>query len=316
MSGAHLPVMMSEVVSALAPRDQGIYVDGTFGRGGYTRGILKAASCQVYAIDQDPAAIAAGQAVMQEFASRLTLLQGRFGTMRSMLSTAGVKSVDGVTLDLGVSSPQLDDASRGFSFQADGPLDMRMGQSGQSAADLVNSMDEKQLADIIFNYGEERYSRRVARQIVALREQQPFTRTLQLADAVRKVVPRAKDGIDPATRTFQALRIAVNDELGELNRGLIAAVQLLKPQGRLAIVSFHSLEDRAVKNFFRRHSASAPQQSRHIPANDSFVPSLTLITKKPIEASTEEITRNPRARSAKLRVAERTAAPFIEENAA
>lgn len=316
MSGTHHPVLVSEVVSALAPRDHGIYVDGTFGRGGYTRSILNAASCQVYAIDQDPVAIAAGQPFKQEFAPRLTLLQGRFGTMRTMLSTAGVKSVDGVTLDLGVSSPQLDDATRGFSFQADGPLDMRMGQNGETAADLVNSMDEKQLADIIFNYGEERYSRRVARQIVALRQEQPFTRTLQLADAVRKVVPRAKDGIDPATRTFQALRIAVNDELGELNRGLIAAVQLLKPQGRLAIVSFHSLEDRAVKNFFRRHSASAPQHSRHIPANDSFVPSLTLITKKPIEASAEEINRNPRARSAKLRVAERTAAPFIEENAA
>jgi 16S rRNA (cytosine1402-N4)-methyltransferase len=316
MSGAHRPVMLSEVVSAIAPYDHGIYVDGTFGRGGYTQGILQAANCSVYAIDRDPAAIAAGQNLVREFAPRLTLLAGRFGTMHTMLSTAGVKSVDGVTLDLGVSSPQLDEADRGFSFQADGPLDMRMGAEGETAADLVNTLDEKQLADIIFNYGEERLSRRVARQIVSLRQQQPFTRTKQLADAVRKVVPRAKDGIDPATRTFQALRIAVNDELGELKRGLIAAVQLLKPQGRLVIVSFHSLEDRAVKNFFRAHSASAPQTSRHIPANDSFVPSLRLITKKPLEPSEDESNRNPRARSAKLRIAERTDAPFTMENAA
>lgn len=316
MTGQHQPVLLQEVVTALAPKTNGVYVDGTFGRGGYTRAILSATQCEVYAIDRDPDAIGAGQSLVQEFAPRLKLIEGCFGDMQQLLRNQGVTTVDGVTLDLGVSSPQLDQAERGFSFMADGPLDMRMAQSGESAADLVNTASEKDLADIIFNYGEERLARRVARQIVALRREQPFARTNQLADAVRRVVPRAKDGIDPATRTFQAIRIAVNDELGELTRGLTAAEHLLKPQGRMAIVSFHSLEDRAVKNFMRQRSENAVRNSRHIPANDSFVPSLMVVTRKPIAATDEEITRNPRARSAKLRVAERTEAPPTQENAA
>jgi 16S rRNA (cytosine1402-N4)-methyltransferase len=226
--------------------------------------------------------------------------------------------VDGVTLDLGVSSPQIDRPERGFSFRTDGPLDMRMGQSGPTAADIVNHADERELADIIFQYGEERHSRRVAKKIIEARAAKRITRTQQLADIVHGAVPRAKDGIDPATRTFQALRIYVNDELNELRRGLDAAETLLKPQGRLAVVSFHSLEDRVVKDFLRRHSLKHSGVSRHQPANDhgAPAPSFRLLTRKPQTPSAEENHDNPRARSAKLRVAERTDAPDPKENAA
>lgn len=317
MGHDHIPVMMPEVVAALAPHDDGIYVDGTFGRGGYSRALLKAAKTRVIGIDRDPDAVKIGLKLAEEFKPRFTMLQGPFGVMDLLLAGEQIRAVHGVTLDLGVSSPQIDDPERGFSFQANGPLDMRMSCSGPTAADFVNELDEKSLADIIYHLGEERHARRVARKIVENRSQQPLTTTRQLAELVRSVVPRSADGIDPATRTFQALRIHVNDELGELNRALIAAENMLKPTGRLAIVSFHSLEDRTVKEFLRRRSEAAANPSRHLPANNNIqAPSFRLITRKPELPSAEESQNNPRARSAKLRVAERTEAPAFQENAA
>jgi 16S rRNA (cytosine1402-N4)-methyltransferase len=300
-------VLLREVVEALSVRDDAIYVDGTFGAGGYTRAILDAARCKVIAIDRDPDAIANGKTLADASAGRLELLRGRFGDMADLLDG---RAVDGVTLDLGVSSMQLDQAQRGFSFRFDGPLDMRMGQDGPSAADLVNTMDEGELADLIYQLGEERHSRRVARAIVAAR---PFARTLQLAQTVRSAVPKSGDGIDPATRTFQALRIAVNDELGELDRALVAAERVLAPGGRLAIVTFHSLEDRRVKNFLAARSGRAPSPSRHLPATaEARSPTFRLVSSKAIAPGAEETRANPRARSAKLRAAERTDAPGWE----
>ena len=317
-SSTHIPVMLPNVIEALMPHDNGIYIDGTFGRGGYARALLAQGSTRVIGIDRDPDAIKAGQNMVEEFKPRLVLLQGPFGAMDVLLAGAHVEKVDGVALDLGVSSPQFDQAERGFSFQADGPLDMRISRSGPTAADVVNETDEKTLADIIYSYGEERLSRRVAHRIVEVRAKTRITRTHQLADIVRSVVPRSNDGLDPATRTFQALRMHVNDELGELSRGLVAAERLLKPHGRLAVVSFHSLEDRTVKEFLRRRSATNLITSRHLPANDHQVltPSFRLVIRKPQIPSLEESTLNPRARSAKLRVAERTEAPVYKEYAA
>lgn len=314
----HVPVLLNEVMEALELKDKGIYVDGTFGRGSYSREMLTRAKTNVYGIDRDPAAVKAAETITTEFKPRFKILQGPFGAMDVLLAGEHIQQVDGVALDLGVSSPQLDEAERGFSFQADGPLDMRMSQSGPSAADIVNTMDEKELADIIFTCGEERHSRRVAKQIVEARTGNRIMRTKQLAEIVRRAVPRSADGLDPATRTFQALRIHVNDELGELRRGLAAAEILLKPNGRLAVVSFHSLEDRAVKDFLRRRSATTVSLSRHMPANDSKPPEPTfrLLTRKPQIPSAEEARTNPRARSAKLRVAERTDAPVLKEYAA
>ncbi len=310
----HSSVMLAEVLKALSPRDGGVYVDATFGAGGYSRGLLEAADCTVWGIDRDPLAQGIGQEMGREFGGRLTVLSGRFGDMYQLLDSVGVSRVDGVALDLGVSSMQLDDPARGFSFRADGPLDMRMGQGsdgGMSAADVVNSLAEQELADLIYKYGEERASRRVARAIVEQRAKSPITRTEELAGLIRSVVRKSKDGIDPATRTFQALRIVVNDELGELTRGLAGAEALLAPGGRLAVVSFHSLEDRAVKEFLRERSGSGPRPSRHLPdlPTKGAAPTFTLIkrgTEKPGEAETR---RNPRARSARLRWAERTDAP-------
>lgn len=306
-SVAHIPVMLHEVVEALAPRKGGIYVDATFGRGGYSRALLKAADCLVYAIDRDPDAIEAGQKMVDEFAPRLTLLQGPFGAMDVLLAGQHVAQVDGVALDLGVSSPQIDQPERGFSFSFDGPLDMRMSRSGPSAADVVNEMPEQELANVIYELGEERHSRKVARAIAEARRQGRITRTMKLADIVRKAVPRSKDGLDPATRTFQALRIYVNDEIGELNRALAASENILKARGRLAVVSFHSLEDRAVKDFLRQRSGARVALSRYIPLNDGPCKpaSFRLLAKKPQTPSPKESAANPRARSAKLRVAER-----------
>ncbi len=306
---AHVPVLRHEAVAALAPHAGGTYVDGTFGRGGYTQTLLDSApDLQVFAIDRDPEAIAAGQKMVAAYAPRLTLLHGPFGAMDVLLAGQSVTQVDGIVLDIGVSSPQLDDPARGFSFGADGPLDMRMSQSGPSAADIVNEMPERDLADLIFTLGEERCARRVAHAIIEARALQPLTRTTELATLIRKVVPRARDGIDPATRSFQALRIYVNDELGELRRALEAALRLLKPQGRLAVVCFHSLEDRVVKEFMR-YQAGGLSVSRHRPANDVPPPCLRILTKKPVSPSETECAVNPRARSARLRAAERTDAP-------
>jgi 16S rRNA (cytosine1402-N4)-methyltransferase len=305
----HIPVMLAEVVDGIAPRDGGAYLDGTFGAGGYSRALLDAASCRVFGIDQDPAAVARGRAMATEYSGRLTMIEGRFGDMDQLLAREGIEAVDGIALDVGVSSMQLDEAERGFSFAKDGPLDMRMSQSGPTAADIVNTMAEGDLADIIHELGEERYARRVARAIVEARKEKPFSRTAELARVVRRAVPKSKDGIDQATRTFQALRIYVNDELGELERGLEAAERLLSPGGRLAVVSFHSLEDRAVKNFLRARAGQAARPSRHLPALDAPPATFTLLQRKPMEPGAEETARNPRARSARLRIAERTSAP-------
>ncbi|MCA1972660.1 MAG: 16S rRNA (cytosine(1402)-N(4))-methyltransferase RsmH [Caenispirillum sp.] len=309
----HVPVLLAEVLEALAVRAGGIYVDGTFGAGGYTRAILEAADCTVVAIDRDPEAQMRAEPLKQAFPGRFTLLSGRFGDMATLLPAHGFAApVDGVALDIGVSSMQIDEAERGFSFAKDGPLDMRMEKAGRSAADVVNEADEAELADIIHFYGEERYARRVARAIVEARAEKPFERTLELAEVVRRVVRKGKDGIDPATRTFQGLRIAVNDELGELERGLAGAEAILAPGGRLAVVTFHSLEDRVAKRFIRERSGRTGGVSRHVPvdvAASGPAPTFLDVSRKAIAPGPEECRANPRARSAKLRVAERTDAP-------
>lgn len=306
--GAHIPVLLAEVVAALKPHDDGLYLDGTFGGGGYSEAILRSANCQVVALDRDPAAVKRGEPLARLYAGRLTLIEGRFSEMERLLAPLGIEHVAGVALDLGLSSAQIDDPARGFSFRADGPLDMRMSAEGRSAADLVNSADETELAAIIRDYGEERFARRIARAIVAAR---PLARTGELVAAIRSVVPQT-GSIDPATRTFQALRIAVNEELDELDRGLAAAERLLEPGGRLAVVAFHSLEDRRVKDFLRQRGGAAPQASRHLPQTRTPAPSFRIIERKPVAPSAAEIARNPRARSARLRAAERTAAPAWE----
>lgn len=301
MSG-HLPVMLHEVIEALAPRDGAHYVDGTFGGGGYSSAILEAADCRVLGIDRDPAAIARGQALVERFAGRLTLVQGEFSRMDEF-----TRESDGVVLDLGVSSFQFDEPARGFSFREDGPLDMRMSLEGESAADVVNSADERTLTLIISRYGEEKNARRIARAIIAAR---PVTGTAQLAAIVSEAQGPAalRHAIHPATRTFQALRIHVNDELGELERGLDASLNILKPQGRLVVVSFHSLEDRIVKQFLSSRSTAAPRASRHAPVTAAPKPLFELITHRPRTPSAEEIESNPRARSAKLRAGLKLAA--------
>lgn len=308
----HISVLLSEVVESLAPRAGGFYLDGTFGAGGYSVAILDAAACRVAGIDRDPGAVARGHALESAAGGRFTMIEGRFGDMDELLRVRGVNQVDGIALDIGVSSMQLDEAERGFSFAKDGPLDMRMEQAGPSAADLVNGTEEAELADIIYRYGEERLSRRVAKAIVSARKDKKFERTAELAALVRRVVPKHADGIDPATRTFQALRIAVNDELGELERGLAAAERLLAPGGRLAVVTFHSLEDRVVKEFLKTRSGEAARPSRHLPqAAHGPAASFTLLHRRAVRAGADETQRNPRARSAKLRAAGRTdAAPW------
>ena len=316
-SGGHRPVMLREVTEVLNPRDDGIYVDATFGAGSYSRALLDAARCTVWGIDRDPDAIDAGRALADRYTGRLHLIAGRFGEMTALLS-GRVDTADGIALDVGVSSMQLDQAERGFSFRQDGPLDMRMQKSGPSAADAVASLDERALADIIHGYGEERRARAIARAIVSARQTAPITRTLQLAEIVRRAVgSRARDGIDPATRTFQALRIHVNDELGELDRGLVGAERLLRSGGCVAVVTFHSLEDRRVKTFLRRRSGLSPRQSRHLPERPAGAgdpaPSFRLLPANGTTPGAEEIRANPRARSARLRAAERTAHPAWPE---
>jgi 16S rRNA (cytosine1402-N4)-methyltransferase len=298
----HVPVMLSEVIAALAPRDGAHYIDGTFGGGGYARAILEAADCKVLGIDRDPEAIARGQALVERFAGRLTLVKGEFSRMDQLAPLS-----DGVVLDLGVSSFQFDTPARGFSFRADGPLDMRMSLSGESAADFVNHADHSTLASVIARLGEEKNARRIASRIIAAR---PVTTTAQLAKIVAEAQGPAalRHAIHPATRTFQALRIHVNDELGELERGLAAALAVLKPAGRLAVVSFHSLEDRLVKQFFTTHSATGPRGSRHLPQAAASRPQLRVITSRPQTPGLAEVADNVRARSAKLRVAEKLAA--------
>lgn len=306
----HIPVLLTEAVDALAPRDGGFYVDATFGAGGYSRAILDRADCQVVGIDRDPDAQARSREIAtQAFAGRFRFVAGRFGEIDRLV---GAAVADGIAFDLGVSSPQLDDAARGFSFQKDGPLDMRMEKSGPSAADLVNTAEEAELADIIHELGEDRLARRIARAIVAARAEAPITGTAHLADIVRRAYGAAanKEKLHPATRTFQAIRMTVNDELGEIDRGLAAAERALKPAGRLAVVTFHSLEDRRVKTFIATRSGKRPGTSRHLPPTAETGPAATFrpIGRKPIAPGAGETDANPRARSARLRVAERTTA--------
>jgi len=303
----HVPVLLREVLDQLQPRERGVYVDATFGAGGYSRAILDTAGTRVIGIDRDPTAIAGGADLVAQAAGRLALVEDRFSRLAEICAAQGCEAVDGVVMDVGVSSMQLDQAGRGFSFRLDGPLDMRMGTSGASAADVIARAGEAELADIIYLFGEERHSRGVARAIVAARKEAPITTTRALADIVARVV-RAKPGdIHPATRTFQALRIFVNEELDELQEALEAAERVLKVGGRLVVVSFHSLEDRIVKNFLNARSKTGGG-SRHLPEVAQVVPSFRLLTRRPLVADDEETAANPRARSAKLRAAVRTEA--------
>jgi len=312
--GGHRPVLLGAVLDALAPRDGGIYIDGTFGAGGYTRAILAAADCTVWAIDRDPSALAGAERLSRDYPNKLHAVEGCFGDMAQLLRRRGLAAADGVALDLGVSSMQLDRPERGFSFRFDGPLDMRMGGGGPTAADLVNTMAETDLAELIRRYGEERQARVIARAIVRERARGPITRTLALAEIIRAALgpaARGRDGIDPATRTFQALRIAVNDELGELDRGLVGAEAMLAEGGRLAVVAFHSLEDRQVKAFLRERCGRQPRPSRHLPGTPAGAraPSFRRFGPDLVRPTAAEADANPRARSARLRAAERTAAP-------
>jgi 16S rRNA (cytosine1402-N4)-methyltransferase len=313
MSLRHIPVLLHEVIAALSPADGERHVDGTFGAGGYSRAILAAADTRVLGIDRDPLAISAGEAAGE---ARLTLCRGVYSRMDVIADEAGFSPADGVVLDIGVSSMQIDDAERGFSFQKDGPLDMRMSGEGPSAADVVNRASEAMLADILFHYGEERRSRAIARAIVAERKARSYGRTSELVATVETVLGRGRpDMIHPATRTFQALRIFVNDELGELSRGLAAAERLLAPDGRLAVVTFHSLEDRIVKRFLAARCGRQAGPSRHMPDLPSAAPSFALIGKGALGPADAETASNPRARSAKLRAARRTsAAPHKPES--
>lgn len=336
---SHTPVMLTEMLATLGPRDGAVYLDGTFGGGGYARAILDQARCHVWAIDRDETAIARGASLAAQYPGRLHLLHGRFGDMLTLLTDAGVHTLDGIVLDIGVSSFQIDDPSRGFSFMSDGPLDMRMGRamgnhgsdprtnhetgSERTAATLVNTLPERDLADLLYQLGEERASRRVAHAIVTARAEAPIVTTGRLASIIRAVLPPDKSGHHPATRSFQALRLSVNDELGEIERGLAQAAGLVGPGGRIVVVSFHSLEDRIVKRFMTEVSGRTPAPSRHDPRSlaqggmafggmalggmllgGAPAARFRLMTPKALKPSAAEVAANPRARSARLRAIE------------
>ena len=312
MRARHIPVLLGQVLDTLAPNDGETYIDGTFGAGGYTRALLDAANCRVLALDRDPDAVQAGQSLVSEYAGRLILEQCVFGELAMAADEHTLGPISGVVLDVGVSSMQLNEAQRGFSFAQDGPLDMRMSQSGSLAADVVNTYDETRLANIIYEFGEERRSRAIARAIVVRRGEAPFERTLDLADVICKAFSgHVDEAKHPATRTFQALRIYVNDELGELKRGLEAAEKILAAGGRLVTVTFHSLEDRIVKRFLAERSGKAVRGSRHMPEKSIKVlpPSFRILNSRPLTPHKGELDVNPRARSARLRAAVRTEAP-------
>lgn len=304
-NSAHVPVLLDQILRVISPV-KGVWLDGTFGAGGYTRGLLEAGAEKVIAVDRDPSVFEPAKSWAGDYGDRLRLLEGTF----SELDTLAGQQLDGVVLDIGVSSMQIDQAERGFSFQKDGPLDMRMGQNGPSAASIVNEASEEMLANILYQYGEERASRRIARRIVAAREQGAIGRTLELSDIIKKALPRARpDQPHPATRSFQALRIAVNDELGQLAQGLMAAERALKPGGMLVVVTFHSLEDRIVKRFLQMRSGNAPRGNRFSPEIVPEAPRFSLQKRKALTADDAEIAANPRARSAKLRIARRLDVP-------
>jgi 16S rRNA (cytosine1402-N4)-methyltransferase len=311
----HVPVLIEPLIAAIAPVS-GLWIDGTFGAGGYARALLEAGATRVIGIDRDPAALAAADAWRDDYGARLLRREGRFGDLDAIAAEEGDAKPDGVVLDIGVSSMQIDQAERGFSFQKDGPLDMRMGRDGPSAADLVNGLPEADLADILYQLGEERASRRIARAIVAARRTAPIETTRQLAGIVERCLPRPNPGQPHvATRSFQALRIAVNDELGELDRGLAAAEAVLAPGGWLAVVTFHSLEDRIVKRFLQAASGSGPGPSRHQPEAAPVEPRFARVSRRAIVPSEAEVAANPRARSAKLRLARRLDAPAVRLDA-
>ena len=305
----HIPVLLRPLLQAVAPV-LGTWLDGTFGAGGYARGLLAAGAARVIGIDRDPLAFEMAAPWRGEFGDRLVLVENTFSNLDAVAAEIAPGGLDGVVLDLGVSSMQLDQAERGFSFLRDGPLDMRMSQSGPSAADLVNEADEGALADILYHYGEERASRRIARAIVEARKSAPYESTKQLVATIERCLPRPKPGQShPATRSFQALRIAVNDEFGQLIAGLEAAERALKPGGKLAVVTFHSLEDRVVKRFFQARSGRAPGGSRYAPEAAPEAAAFDLVTRKGVGPDEIELAQNPRARSAILRVGARTDSP-------
>jgi 16S rRNA (cytosine1402-N4)-methyltransferase len=309
----HIPVLGRTATGYLNVRDGGIYIDATFGAGGYSREILAAARASVIAIDRDPHAVASGAELARTADGRFVLTQSRFSHLEAVAQSAGHEKVDGVVFDLGVSSMQLDEAARGFAFRHDGPLDMRMGDDGPTAAEVIAAVAERDLARILAILGEERHARAVARAIVRARRSAPIRTTRALADIVAGVVHARAGAIHPATRTFQALRILVNDELAELAAGLAAAERILRPGGRLVVVAFHSLEDRIVKSFLARRSGR-PRASRHLPQTREPPPSFTLPFKRPLTPDEAEVRANPRARSAKLRTAERTAAAPVTDD--
>jgi 16S rRNA (cytosine1402-N4)-methyltransferase len=317
----HVPVLRDEVMQAINLQPNARYIDATFGAGGYTKALLACPGTRVLALDRDPEAIAAAASFVIEASGRLELKETRFSRLAEAAEQYGLSQFDGIVLDIGVSSMQLDEPGRGFSFRHDGPLDMRMegtgSKSGPSAADLLNQADEETLANIFYYYGEERASRKIAKAIIMDRAKAPFTSTAALAGMIARVAPGKPQEIHPATRVFQALRIAVNDELGELVKALFAAERLLKPGGRLAVVTFHSLEDRLVKKFFASGSGRGQTKSRLLPGEPAAPPrSFSLPPKQPVLPTADEVTRNPRARSAKLRYGIRTeaSARSLDEN--
>jgi len=312
----HLSVMLDEVLAMLAPCDGGLYLDGTFGGGGYTRAILDSARCTLWAIDRDPDAIQRGAVLAALYPGRLHLLHGQFGDMVALLDSVGITALDGIVLDLGVSSFQLDDPERGFSFRFDGPLDMRMGKHGISAADLVNTLPEQGLADLLYEFGEERASRRIARAIITARLEAPIETTGRLAAIIRSVLPPDRSGLNPATRSFQALRIKVNDELRQIEQALDQAARLLTPSGRLVVVAFHSLEDRIVKRFMAQAAGRIGAPSRHDPGGLTArgASDFRLLTARALRPAAQEAQRNPRSRSARLRALQRLARSTLGSN--
>jgi len=306
----HRPVMLTEMLDWLHPKDNEVYIDGTFGAGGYSRAILSAANCRVYAIDRDPSTRQFAEKLEQEFPDRFVWLLGNFADMCSLVAMHGVSEVNGIALDLGVSSMQIDQAERGFSFKRNGPLDMRMGSEGLSASDVINQASESELADIFYYYGEEKAARAIAKAIVADRKKTPITQTLQLAEIIRSVLGGKKQKTDPATRSFQGLRIHINQEFESIERGLKAAESMLAPSGRLVVVTFHSLEDRLVKRYYHSRCGRLGEQSRHMPLRQVADEASHFFLPKPEKrmASNDEVESNPRARSATMRMMQREGA--------